>query len=239
MILERTRDEECLSDLTLDRMRVGELSASEDAAAREHLAGCERCAARRGGFAGDADAAALPPLAARRRGPWGVALVFAAAAAVTLIVTRPAPAPAPEPAPEIGERRKGAPTLRFHVRRGDAVLEGAPGEVLRPGDAIRFGYSWSEGGALAVLSRDGAGVTSVYFPQGQVMPTVAAGEAVDLPGATLLDDVTGPETFYGVFCARPVALERLRDAVEADPDAPRLPGECVIDRVRVEKRDGR
>ena len=60
-----------------------------------------------------------------------------------------------------------------------------------------------------------------------------------LPGATLLDDVTGPETFYGVFCARPVALERLRDAVEADPDAPRLPGECVIDRVRVEKRDGR
>ncbi|MGB1016463.1 MAG: hypothetical protein ACPG4T_20155, partial [Nannocystaceae bacterium] len=97
-------------------------------------------------------------------------------------------------------------------------------------------YSWSEAGSVAVLSRDGAGVVSVYISADEQMVRTDAGEAALLPGAVSLDEVTGPETFYGVFCSQPVATAKLEQVIANQPNNPVIPG-CKIDTVRVTKRD--
>ncbi|MCB9568944.1 MAG: DUF4384 domain-containing protein [Myxococcales bacterium] len=241
--LDRTRsdhdDDACLSDLVLDQVRVGELEREAIAA---HLARCARCRERQRALA-EADVAVdLPPLSLPppevaprpgRRRWWaraGVGGLAIAAAALLVIIVRPDPS---VDAPTT--RTKGGAALHFHVLRGGAVLEGGPGELLRPGDALRFAYSWSEGGTIAVLSRDGAGTISTYFPEGERSFAAPPGEQIDLPGAVLLDDVLGDEVLFGIFCADEVPLAALARAIEARPDDPSIPG-CVVDRVRVRKR---
>ncbi len=249
--LSRTRsdrpDDECLSDLVLDQVRVGEL-ASE--AITAHLDTCARCQARQRSLSEAHEAVELPPLARPPAAPsgdkpgrgWartGAAGLAIAAAALLVIIVRPTDriedpeASTPDLRPNT--RTKGVPTLHFHIRRDGAVLEGGPGEHLRPGDALRFAYSWPEGGTVAVLSRDGAGTVSTYFPEGDHTFAAPAGEAIDLPGAVLLDEVLGDEVLYGVFCARELPLRTLERAIEAHPDGPSVDG-CAIDRIRVDKR---
>jgi len=124
----------------------------------------------------------------------------------------------------------------FHVKRDGVVREGGPNEVVHPGDVIRFSYSWSEAGSVAVLSRDGAGTVSVYIADDERTLMTTPGQEVVLPGAVLLDDVTGPESFYGVFCSQPVATAKLEHAIANHPENPVISG-CQIDTVRVNKRD--
>lgn len=265
--LERTRsdhpDDDCLSDLALDQVRVGEL-ASETISA--HLDACGRCRARQRSLAEAHLAVELPPLdltskeltpqdltpqdlkpldpppqvkPRRRWAQTSAAGLAIAAAALLLIIVRPAtPLDDPEPSthnPTPTTRTKGAPTLHFHIRRDGTILKGGPGDALHPGDALRFAYSWSEGGAIAVLSRDGAGTISAYFPAGEHTYAAAAGEEIDLPGAVLLDEVLGDEVLYGFFCRSELPLLTLERAIEARPDDPSVRG-CAIDRVRVDKR---
>ncbi|MEZ4385472.1 MAG: hypothetical protein R3A79_29370 [Nannocystaceae bacterium] len=250
---ERSRDERgddaCLSDLVLDQVRVGELARESIAA---HLDGCARCREREAALRGAHEDAELPPLElpplelpgsaaidGRRRG-WGRAGLGGlalAAAALVLVLVRPG-APGEDPLAVPATRTKGGAALHFHVRRGGAVLEGGPGELLRPGDALRFSYSWSAGGTVAVLSRDGAGTVSTYFPAGARSFAATPGEEVELPGAVELDAVLGDEALYGFFCADEVAVAELERAVAARPDAPAVRG-CVVDQVRVRKAAAR
>ncbi len=251
LLLQRTRGDDCLSDLVLDQLRVRELDARAATRARSHLVTCARCSERLRALEDDASASAseLPPLPAapRRAPPWRIVAGFTAAAAALLLVVvgRPGAVQVGVETPSEHEdrdapttRTKGAPTLQFYIRRGDAVLEGGPGERLYPGDHVRFAYSWTEPGYITVLSRDGAGELSVYFPSDAGAYAAQPGERVDLPGAVQLDEVTGPEVFYGVFCAREVSPERLRQALLAERDASTIHG-CELDRVRVDKRAAR
>lgn len=266
--MKRIRNEDCLSDLSLDMLRVDELAPDAATHAREHLEACALCRARNQELTQDAAQAELPPLGAAvlplrvqpssssssSRTPWGRAAGFSlvAAAVVLIVIGRPGSTPSDSPVGEVDSkqelgatgkagataitRTKGAPTLMFHIKRDGVVREGGPQEILHPDDVIRFSYSWSEAGSVAVLSRDGAGVVSVYISADEQMVRTDAGEAALLPGAVSLDDVTGPETFYGVFCSQPVATAKLEQVIANQPNNPVIPG-CKIDTVRVTKRD--
>ncbi len=244
-IREQHIPDDCLSDFVLDALRIGALDPSRGPEVRRHLLSCRRCRARQQQLDADAEASELPPLPASplpfRRRLRTITLYTAAVAALIVFVvigveTQPELI---EKSPDTGDyvstRVKGTARLLFHVRRDERVFEGGPGEVLYPGDTVRFAYSWSQGGTIAVLSRDGAGVLSVYFPATDAMHEITAGHAISLPGAVLLDDTTGAEIFYGVFCTRRVPVERLRQAVAQHPQDPRPPSGCTIDQIRVRK----
>jgi uncharacterized protein YfiM (DUF2279 family) len=233
---------ECLSDLALDEWLAGDCSQTARASWEAHVAGCEFCRARReqrehfnrGYLERSSNLAALRP----RLGPtanagapntvhplrsatYRRALVYAsgaiaAAASVALLLT------------VSGEngvertRRKGEARLGFYVKSGDTVREGAAGERVRAGDALRFVVPRGEARYVAVLGRDSRQVTSVYFPQGPLAVRVSeqAGEmlgaGVALDSSITLDDTPGIERFYGVFCDHAVATSTLGEELSRD-----------------------
>ncbi|KYF72960.1 DUF4384 domain-containing protein, partial [Sorangium cellulosum] len=161
-----------------------------------------------------------------------------AAAAAALLFFRAAPDPAGGAPESPGERIKGANRIGFYVKRGGSVQPGGAGERLHPGDAIQFTYSATEALYLVILSVDGASQASVYYPSGPVAARIEPGRDVLLPQSTVLDDTLGAERFYGLFCAEAVAVEPLRAALAAHPDAPPAPPGCDVDALTAEKVAG-
>ena len=105
-----------------------------------------------------------------------------------------------------------------------------------PGDVVRFVYSSREPRSLAILSLDGAGVASVYFPDGPETANVPAAEDAPLPLGTRLDGVLGEEQVVALFCERPRTLEPVRQALQAAPGAlPEVPG-CSLATFHFTKR---
>jgi len=231
--LERRRPETCLSDLRLDRLLAGELEGGALEESRAHLASCTVCAARLAELeAGRAAFVAAPPplrrRAARRGRRWlipSAATALAAAAAVLVVWHGQEP----------GTRVKGGERLGLYVKHGEAVRRAGPDEVVRPGDALRFTYSMTAARHLAVLSRDGAGHASVYYPVGPSAVRHEPGAEVPLPSSTVLDEVLGHEVVYGLFCAGPVVLEPVRRSLEARPGAPPAVPGCTVDRLAIVK----
>ncbi|WP_437730772.1 DUF4384 domain-containing protein [Sorangium sp. So ce1335] len=258
---ERSRPEGCPSDLRLDRLLAGELESAEQQATRAHLDGCARCAARfaaleagRAAFLADPPPLRLPAAAPAARRPLArslfpavtAALGAAAVLAAALFVHQPPAPPAPPrgdapgatlaPA-EQGTRTKGAGgRIGFYVARGEVVSPGGPGEVVHPDDRLQFTYSAAEAGYFALLSVDGAGKGSIYYPAGDVAAPIQPGEGVPLPSSVVLDGTLGAEVLYGLFCDAPVALEPLRAALESAPERPPAPAGCRVDRVSLDKR---
>jgi hypothetical protein len=236
---ERSESEECASDLAFDQLLGGELSAERARAIESHLETCAVCRARFEELERFRDQARLPefgrlrepPASSRPRSAWFAAAGAVLAAAAALVLWLRAPID-----PEGEETRvKGSGKLSFYVKRGESVTRGGPGEVLHPGDAVEFAYTAPRSGFLVVLSVDGSGRASAYFPTGERAVPVSAGEQV-MPGSTLLDDVLGPETFYGVFCDAAIEIEPLRARLEREPRVlPSAPG-CQVDSLAVEKR---
>ena len=249
----------CPSDLALDRARAGEGDDAERARVRQHVAGCPRCRAH--GQAIDEAARALPlrrvdgesrqvspgPGIERRSPPWvrlasgrgrAAALALAAAAAGWIVWAHVARGPVATSSDD-GHRSKGGPRLGLFVKSGDRVRQGADGEVVAPGDTLRFAVTATTNRWVAVLSRDGAGTASLYVPAGgpaTPMIAVTAGHDVPLSGGLMLDDVLGREDLVGVFCDRPVpAGDLLRDLTATG--AVRPPPGCAIDRLTIEKRE--
>jgi len=225
----------CLSALRLDRWMAGELRPAEAEEVRAHLAACARCTSAAGSLAAARDGLALPPLriapaparrAVRLRGVAALAGGLAAAAGL-LLVLRP---------DATGERTKGAGVgLGLYVLHGDAVRQARPGEVIAPGDAVRFAVTTPEPAYVAVLSLDPAGRASIYFPEGPRAAPVPAGRDVPLPLATRLDATVGEERVVGLFCDHPAELEPLRAGLEAGAgDA--VPEGCQVTRWSFVKR---
>jgi hypothetical protein len=183
------------SSLQLDRLRLQELAEQEASELRAHLPTCSPCA---DAFDQLSVAELLPPLKAKRPLSWKWTTLMAgvAAAAAMLIVLRPANV----------ERRKGSEVaLGMYVQHEGFVRRAAPGEVVSPGDALRF-TATSPGAYVAVLSLDPRGVASIYFP----IAAIPAGTDVALPSATRLDDTVGEERIVALFCDAPVDLEPVR-----------------------------
>jgi hypothetical protein len=239
------RNPECLSELGLDEWLADGGSAVERAAWQAHLASCAQCQARseqRQAFnlrylassqdlelararhaaltaGGTNRAPQVLPVAPRvpsrtQRSPrtlgWLGSGALAAAASVALFL-------AFSRDPELGSvRSKGSARLDFYVKSAGEVRLGAPGELVRAGDALRFVVPRTEKRYVVVLGRDSRGIASVYFPQGERAERAegggeALGSGVALGTSVLLDDAPGQERLYGVFCERAVATQALRD----------------------------
>lgn len=104
----------------------------------------------------------------------------------------------------------------FRQREGGAAAERLPsGATLSSGDRVRFEVRAPADGWVAVLSRDGAGRVTVYYPDHGRQAAPYTTSAALLPGATGLDDTRGPEQVWAVHGASPFALDPLVKALEA------------------------
>ncbi|WP_433929427.1 DUF4384 domain-containing protein [Sorangium cellulosum] len=245
----------CLSELKLDELMAGQLDAAAAQEASAHVAGCSRCSARLSEMeaARASFAASAPPLRLDRGAPAGRSVAEArprrrwlapaaasalAAAAAALLFFRFNAAPGGADAEIPGERIKGAERLGFYVKRGEQVLPGGAGERLLPGDALQFTTTSAEARYLAILSVDGASQVSVYYPSGPLAARIEPGREAPLPQSTVLDATLGTERIYGVFCAEAIAVEPLRAALAANPDALSVPPGCDVDMLTAEKVAG-
>ena len=221
----------CLSRLHCDQLLNGELEDREDL--KQHCASCQRCTALVAAHRRERAAFAVP-MAPRRRwahGParWTIGLAaIAAMLCVWLVASRDRLG-----GPEL--RTKGKPALAFYVKHGDAVREGAPGEAVYPNDAINFVISTEQPAFLAIISVDGGGKVSAYYPDGPTAAEIPAGRDRVLPRSVLLDDALGLERVVGVFCDRPIAVTELAAAVARDA----IPSGCVSDALTLDKRRAR
>jgi hypothetical protein len=246
----------CLSEFRLDKLMANELDVAAAASARAHVDGCGDCAARLAALTADRDRfradlaakspppAARPAIAARRRRRLHraalPALGLAAAAAAAFLlwprrVVDDGPPSTETVARQSGVRRKGGLALRFYVRRDGGVTAGASGDVLAPGDEVRFSISSDRPGYLVVGSVDAGGHVTIFVPEATATRAapVDAGSDRLLAGAFALDDTLGPELVIAFLCAEPIAVADARAALAAT--APALPG-CQVDRIEWTKR---
>ena len=225
----RMRADSCLSDLRLDELLAGELDRDERQPATAHLGRCPACSDRLAELERDRDdyrARSVARPARPRRRALGVGVGIAVAAACAVLLIR-------EPRPQ-GTRSKGTARLGFFITHGDQVRPGGAGEKVQPGDMLSFTLSTDARVYVAVLSRDGAGRASVYFPAGPITEAAGPGRDVVLPLATVLDGTLGAERLYGLVCDGPVALEPLRRALAGSSTLPVPPG-CTVDETALEK----
>jgi hypothetical protein len=115
------------------------------------------------------------------------------------------------------------------------VTLGTDGQQVFPGDRLRFSITTGKPAHVAILSLDGAGVASVYFPQGKTSRSYGTVNGLALDSSVLLDSTLGTEIMWALFCDKEFALEPLRAELER---AGRLavPAGCTLDRHTIVKR---
>ena len=215
---------EHLSAMSLDALALGALDGDAERSARAHLTSCARCRA-------DADAAAalrehftvhvLPrtvPARRRRRWQWLLlaAPVLAAAAVIFLVLRDPTPVP-----PELGI--KGDASWQVFAHRAGKTFEVHDGAMLAAGDEIRFVVVPDRARFVLIVSVDGAGTASIYYPYNGATSAPIEGPRVELAGSIALDAAAGPERIFALFSDEPIAATAARDALRAiaigGPDA--------------------
>lgn len=214
------------SQLTIDALAAGHLSAADAAAARAHVDGCARCRADLEAaqaacatFTRDVLPRTLGNLAPRASRPWwriALPLLVPALAAAALLVwftSRTPTKPGEDPGDDI--RIKGATTFHVYAKRGERVFEVRDGSRLAPGDAVRFVASSRTARYLLVASVDGAGKASVYFPFGGSRSGEVGSTRAELPGSIVLDRAPGPERIFAVFSSEPIEADVVTRALSA------------------------
>jgi hypothetical protein len=217
-----------LSALELDLLDLGGMAPAERTRAEAHLAGCERCR-------GDLETArtakrefdervflrTVPAIRVRgekrslfswRRLSFTLAPALAAAAAIAIFLR-----PTPVDHGDGGLGVKGGPAMQVFAQRDDPVrriFQVRDGDTMRPGDALRFAVYPSSWPYLLVVSVDGKGTVSSYFPFGGDQSGRLDGEArVELPGSVLLDDAPGPERIFAIFSREPLTVRAATSAL--------------------------
>jgi hypothetical protein len=243
----------CISDLTFDAWRAGELEVGRVRELERHLADCGRCRQRHESLDRQASRflAKAPSLTARepsrrevapqtvsmspqrRRRRWlaSSAVALSAAAALALLL-RPTRGPR-----EITEDVlvKGQSHVSFHVQHGGSVQPGTEGQVVFPGDQLRFSVTTTKPAHVAILSLDGAGVASVYFPTGNTSRRFGAVSSLPLDSSVMLDDTLGQERLWALFCERAFALEPLRSSLGRERTLHAPPG-CTVEEHTLSKQ---
>jgi hypothetical protein len=195
----------CPSELTLERLRQGELPAPEAARLEPHIRDCLSCRRLLHELQ-----AAPPPLSAvetSQRPPLAVAMgagMGMLAAAILLFWWHP----------EADTMTKG-PAWQLTVIAADRdghIGSVDPGAPLSPGDRLRFEVftRWPRG-QVALLSVDGSGVSPLLPAAGTTLP-VSGGHRTLLDGAVELDQSMGPERILLIACRRPLAVADLVSA---------------------------
>ncbi len=231
---ESLRPADAPSEAALDAYVTGEASPAQRAAvaawAAASAANAEALAARQAGFGGlpganpqamsarieQALAAEARPARPAPRARWRwptVGALLAAGVAAGLAVWWPG-APPGDPVGGAGVETvqvKGSLRLRVVRRRGEAVAELVSGDHAQAGDRLRFlATGGPVGGHLLVVGAESDGALFPYVPaDGRALPASALGEEGALPGAALLDDSSGREWIFLVWCAAPIGLDAL------------------------------
>lgn len=255
MELRKELPEGCISDLVFDRWRAGELDPSSIETYEAHLATCERCQRRHDAIEAEAEAFRneFPRLKLPAKHPvsqvvelrpkrsrwlaWASGGAALAAAATFALVVHP---PANEDAGRLASeqpgtvRTKGSSHIRFFVKHGDQVRRGDDGQVVHPGDQLRFTLTSSKPQHVAIMSLDAARVVSTYYPKSERSAAVGAGREQAVDSSVLLDQTLGKERIWGIFCEAPFELEPLRAALQRQGQLPSLP-ECTVDELSIVK----
>lgn len=241
--LQPTVPDGCISDLTFDAWRAGELNAERTGTLEQHLALCERCRRRQESIADQASrfwaqapeqrlpARAAAGKAVRRRWLAPSALAFSALAATVVWLRL-----APESRVDHEEtRRKGPSHIVFHVQHEGSVKLGEDGERVFPGDRLRFSITTGKPAHVAILSLDGAGVATVYFPQGKTSRGFGMVSGQPLDSSVLMDSTLGPERIWALFCDTQFDLDPLRAQLERER-ALKPPAGCTVDQHTIVKQ---
>jgi hypothetical protein len=241
MKLERDRSADCLSDLVFDRLLAGEIDDQQRRFVASHLEKCIDCQARykeiiigQQSFQNAANGIVLKGNKEKSsRRPLNFYWLAASSAALIILFTGLWIAVFDQR--DLGTRTKGDNKIGFFVKHGAKVRQGSPGEVICPGDSLRFVYSSRQPTYLAIVSVDQAQQVSVYYPDGKTAKLIEAGREIALPESVVVDDVLGQETFYGLFCREPVELERIKQIFAGQPNKPPIPDVCTVDSFQIVK----
>jgi hypothetical protein len=255
-MLKRVRPElpeGCVSDLSFDGLRAGELSSGAQQKIAAHVSQCERCRERqreldrafteieaqlpvfelrtKAADHGTATPAATPARRPGRRGPALAALALAACALLGLL-----PWAAHERTREPDTRTKGGPSLSFYIKRGEEVFAWTAGSAVDAGDTLRFVVSPRGYTHVAIFSRSDDGETNLYYPQAARSAAIdAAATQVALDGAIELDDTLRDEQLFALFCRAPFTTDAL-EAELAASGALFAPRGCEVATLRLQKR---
>jgi hypothetical protein len=241
-------DADRVSDLLLERYRLGEVDGLERERVDRLLAGDASLRLRLEQLArSDAEIdRSYPPVwraervrerlrragaaGASRRAParaprWLVPAGVAAAAAVVLVlaprIAGPPPSGPDVPQVEPGDRIKGMkPSLQLFRRTPDGSETLADGAVVRAGDVVRVGYRAAGRGFGVIVSIDGRGAVTLHLPAGgdQAAP-LESGDTVLLDRAYELDDAPRFERFYLVTAAAPFPVAPVLNAARRAAEA--------------------
>lgn len=201
-----------IPEALLERYLAGDLGADERRALEERLAASEpdrdRLAALRADTAaflikhppGPVAAKLATPSRARGFAWWLAPVALAASAMVAVVLFNPPPATEPD------VTLKGDLALAVYRQTAAGSERVESGAVLKPGDKVRFEVRTKEPGFVAVLSRDGAGHVTVYYPyQAAEAGPYRPAEPL-LPGAIALDDTLGSEDVWAVYATKAFEL---------------------------------
>lgn len=200
--------------LALDRLATGELDDAAADAVRGRLSDRDRAhlvaldAAPRRAFdpaAIRARAAALPspveapPTVAPANTTWAFVAALLALAAVVLLAARLTLPTATDPGP--GEVRfKSGDALEVVQLVGDAPRDYVAGTAVGEGTVLGFRVNATGHSSVVVLSVDGRGQTTVFWPaSGDEAEPLSGDGLVSLEGSVVLDDAPGPEVFVAVY----------------------------------------
>jgi hypothetical protein len=214
----------------LPRHRLEEiLGEGPDPAARAHLAGCERCAARLAALdearANHARAYPAAPFArkvmaraARRRWGWRSPRTFAigaglAAACVALILVL---RPTPEPGGEGIRLKGGAPLLQVYVQRGGAPRLLSDGDRVSAGERLAFACVLPAPRYVVLWGRDRSGEMTRWYPSPLDPPALLPAGRAQLPVGVELDAAPGEERFIAVLSSQPLDDELSRRAARGE-----------------------
>lgn len=136
------------------------------------------------------------PVAARARPrPWLWALFPTLVAAMALLVL--------VPTQQSGTRTKGGafliPSVTYHVMRGEEVFAQDALPSLREGDRVLFTVDPAGHDAMVLVSVDGTGHWTTYYPTTGSTPAPVAPRPQELPESIQLDAAPGPEVFVAFF----------------------------------------
>lgn len=216
-----------LSELAMDRLVALDATPEASAQAEAHLRECEPCRVRlraieaahlaiaQGALPSFLEAKKVVP---KRDLPRWLLPLVAGVSAVAVVVSGPGKDTSKE-----SIRTKGnIGFVEVYVQRagvGDAVpLEGA----VAPGDVLQWVATLREPRFVAIVGTDGAGTTALYYPPGDAMAQVAAGERLALESSLTMDAVPGVERLRVVMCREPKALADVKAGLPTGCDEQRI-----------------
>jgi anti-sigma factor RsiW len=221
-----------IPDLVLERYRLNELPETSTRAVEHMLAADPALRARLDALdVSDADIRArYSPLISihDNRAP-SRRFVLRALAAATIAVTAllvffalPRAVPRPDESDRIKGTAASRPALAIYRRTSSGSERLADGDVVRPGDLLRVGYTSAGRPYGVILSIDGRGAVTMHLPpNGDESVSLAQGGVTTLlDRAYELDDAPKIERFYFITGARPFQVGPILAAARAARTAP-------------------